>query len=443
MERFIGLDVHAASTTCAVIDAKGKHLRSAVVETNGQALIEFLKLQPGTLRLCMEEGAQSLWLAEILKPHVAQLVVLHLSESRGPKSDERDAFALAERMRMGKLENVVYKETGAFGTLRQLAKTHAMIVQDTVRIQNRIKALFRSRGVSVSGKSIYASDEHEAWVEKLPASAQGAARLLFAEYDAQCGVRAEAEKRLVAESHQHPITRKLETCPGLGPIRVAQLVSIVVTPDRFRTRAQFWSYCGLGIVMRSSSDWVKERCRRLAAQEGDADARAQRQPQPHARERVQGSGDDGRDAAPDERAGRGVQAQARQRHEAEPREGDPRAQDRVDGAVDVEAQGGVRRGEARGEAAVIACLAERPSTVGHESEHRSRSAHRTSRSRRRASIGLLDDERRTITRRCAPVPTDRLCPPESRRKPWHADALIEGWFPHSRENTMASMSDER
>lgn len=258
MERFIGLDVHAASTTCAVIDAKGKHLRSAVVETNGQALIEFLKLQPGTLRLCMEEGTQSLWLAEILKPHVAQLVVLHLSESRGPKSDERDAFALAERMRMGKLENAVYKETGAFGTLRQLAKTHAMIVQDTVRIQNRIKALFRSRGVSASGKSIYASDEHEAWVEKLPASAQGAARLLFAEYDAQCGVRAEAEKRLVAESHQHPITRKLETCPGLGPIRVAQLVSIVVTPDRFRTRAQFWSYCGLGIVMRSSSDWVKE-----------------------------------------------------------------------------------------------------------------------------------------------------------------------------------------
>jgi hypothetical protein len=37
---------------------------------------------------------------------------------------------------------------------------------------------------------------------------------------------------------------------------VARLVPIVVTPHRFRTRAQFWSYCGLRIVRRSSSDGV-------------------------------------------------------------------------------------------------------------------------------------------------------------------------------------------
>src|SRR5262249_2536138 len=47
-------------------------------------------------------------------------------------------------------------------------------------------------------------------------------------------------------------------CPGLGPIRVAQMMPIVVSPARFRTKRQFWSYCGLGIVMRSSSDWVKK-----------------------------------------------------------------------------------------------------------------------------------------------------------------------------------------
>jgi hypothetical protein len=38
---------------------------------------------------------------------------------------------------------------------------------------------------------------------------------------------------------------------------VAQLLPIVVTPHRFRTRSQFWAYCGPGIVMRSSSDWVQ------------------------------------------------------------------------------------------------------------------------------------------------------------------------------------------
>ena len=49
----------------------------------------------------------------------------------------------------------------------------------------------------------------------------------------------------------------LKTCPGLGPIRIAELLPVVVTPYRFRSRSGFWAYCGLGIVMRSSSDWVR------------------------------------------------------------------------------------------------------------------------------------------------------------------------------------------
>ena len=38
MERYLGLDVHAASCTLAVISEKGRKLRDFPVETNGQAL---------------------------------------------------------------------------------------------------------------------------------------------------------------------------------------------------------------------------------------------------------------------------------------------------------------------------------------------------------------------------------------------------------------------
>ena len=31
----------------------------------------------------------------------------------------------------------------------------------------------------------------------------------------------------------------------------------MVTPYRFKNKRSFWAYCGLGIVMRSSSDWVR------------------------------------------------------------------------------------------------------------------------------------------------------------------------------------------
>jgi transposase len=257
MEKYIGLDVHAASCTAAVMDARGKKLGSYVIETNGQALVEFFRTQTGNLHVCMEEGTQAGWLVEILSPHVADAVVAMVADSRGQKSDKHDAFGLAERLRTRAIEKSVYKIVGSFATLRQLVKVHRTIVQDTVRVQNRIRALFRARGVSVVGSRVYAKAEREDSLRQLPASSRAAAEILFEQYDALCQTRDRAHKDLVAESHKHAVTKQLETCPGVGEVRAAQIAAVVVTPDRFRTRQQFWSYCGLGIVMRSSSDWVQ------------------------------------------------------------------------------------------------------------------------------------------------------------------------------------------
>jgi len=91
----------------------------------------------------------------------------------------------------------------------------------------------------------------------LPASSRWATEKLHEEYDLLLELKQEAERELVAEARKNRISRVLAMAPGLGPIRVAQLLPIVVTPQRFRTRRQFWAYCGLGIVMRSSSDWVQ------------------------------------------------------------------------------------------------------------------------------------------------------------------------------------------
>jgi transposase len=258
MERYVGLDVHAKSCTAAVIDARGKQLSSTVLETNGRALVELLRGQQGRVHLCLEEGTQSGWLSEILAPHVFEMVVAHVSQSRGPKDDKRDAFALAEQLRIGAIKRGVYKAVGPYGTLRQLVKVHSMVVRDTVRIQNRIKALFRSRGVTVAGKAMYSEAKRQELEAKLPSSCRAAAQILYAQYDASNEVRKQACKQLLAESHRHPISRVLETAPGVGPIRAAQILAVVVTPERFRTRSQLWAYSGLGIVQRSSSDWIRD-----------------------------------------------------------------------------------------------------------------------------------------------------------------------------------------
>jgi transposase len=258
MDKYIGIDVHAKSSTVAVIDAKGKRVGHFVVETTGQALIECLRMISGRKHVCLEEGTQSAWLFEILLPHADEVVVVGVQESRGPKSDERDAFALAEKLRIGAVGTRVFKEVGPYRKLRELARVHTMVVRDVVRVKSRIKALYRSRGLDVSCRDVYSEKTRAEYLERLPAWVQPAAQTLYAQYDGLEPVRKQAAKELVAESHRHAIAEVLETCPGMGPIRVAQLLPIVVVPERFRTKRQFWSYSGLGIVMRSSSDWVRD-----------------------------------------------------------------------------------------------------------------------------------------------------------------------------------------
>jgi hypothetical protein len=47
VQRYIGIDVHSKSCTVAVVDSTGKHVGQHVVESNGAALVECLKMIPG------------------------------------------------------------------------------------------------------------------------------------------------------------------------------------------------------------------------------------------------------------------------------------------------------------------------------------------------------------------------------------------------------------
>ena len=257
MERYIGLDVHAASCTLAVISQAGKRLKDFPVETNGQALVEAVRMIPGEKHLVFEEGLQSAWLYETLCPHVAEIVVAGITESRGQKSDKRDAYGLAEKLRSGTLGKRIFKAPRQFTRLRELSRIHITLVEDVVRAQSRIKSLYRARGIATPGADVYSPRHRDEWQKQLGSVAQSRATRLYEHLDFLIEQKEQAESDLLREARKHPIVPLLETAPGFGPIRSARLVPIVVTPHRFRTKRQFWSYCGLGIVTRSSSDWVR------------------------------------------------------------------------------------------------------------------------------------------------------------------------------------------
>jgi hypothetical protein len=47
MERYLGLDVHAGSSTLVVLSESGRRLQRVVLETNGEALVEAVRAVPG------------------------------------------------------------------------------------------------------------------------------------------------------------------------------------------------------------------------------------------------------------------------------------------------------------------------------------------------------------------------------------------------------------
>lgn len=141
MERDIGLDAHASSFPLGVMTLSGKRIGSYVVETSAPFLIEAVRQIPQPRHICLEEGTLSEWLYEVLSPHAEKVVVAAVSESRGPQDDRRDAFGLAEGLRLGSIRGKVYKERGGFGALGYRARGYRWVRGDGVRMKNRLKSL--------------------------------------------------------------------------------------------------------------------------------------------------------------------------------------------------------------------------------------------------------------------------------------------------------------
>ena len=123
-EKYIGLDVHQATISVAVLDSKGKLIMESILETKATTILEFLAGLRGTLSVTFEEGTWAAWLYDVLKPHVDNLVVCNPRKNAllkdGNKSDRIDAHKLADRLRLDDLKPVYHGETGV-RTLRELA----------------------------------------------------------------------------------------------------------------------------------------------------------------------------------------------------------------------------------------------------------------------------------------------------------------------------------
>jgi transposase len=221
-----------------------------------KAIVGLVRGLGSRVHVVFEEGTQAQWLHDVLKPYAERVIVCNTrgrGES-GNKSDRIDADRLSELLRLGSLKSV-YHGASSLLTLKELVRSYTNLVEDATRVMQRIKALFRARGIRTPGTSVYRQSRRKEWIAQLEErGARMRAEGLLAELDVLQELRPKAKAAMIAEARRQAGWKVLRTIPFLGPVRVAEILAIMATPWRFRTKRQAWPYVGLAVVTRSSAD---------------------------------------------------------------------------------------------------------------------------------------------------------------------------------------------
>jgi transposase len=258
-DKYIGMDVHRAMISIVVLSESGQVQVSATIPTQTEPIVAFLEGQRGRLHVTFEEGTWAAWLYDLLVSRVARLVVCDPRHNallqRGSKSDPLDARKLAELLRLNALRPVYHGERSV-QTLKELARSYQSIMRDATRVMNRLKALYRARGIACAGRGVYALTQRASWLAQLQGEGvRSRAELLYQELDLLGLLHRQARLALLKESRKHAACQRLRQVPGLGPLRVALLLAFVQTPCRFRNVRLFWAYVGLGLVTHISAEF--------------------------------------------------------------------------------------------------------------------------------------------------------------------------------------------
>jgi len=227
------------------------------VPVKKEALLRAVARAPKPCTVVFEQGELATWLHLTLQGQCARVIAARPERNRAIaqspfKSDEYDAESLA-RLAMGGYIQEVYQPPEPFVRLRLLVRHEAQLRDRVVRIKNQIKALYRQHGLVPTGSGVYVSSR-EQWLRQLPGLARELASQHYRELDVALESRKDTHQYIGATVPKFPPAIRLCSIPEVGPVTAATFVAYIVTPARFGSRKKIWTYCGYGLVQRSSGD---------------------------------------------------------------------------------------------------------------------------------------------------------------------------------------------
>lgn len=246
---FVGLDAHKANCYFATLNHTGKVTQRKKVRTTEADILEFIRSLPGTKALVFEETALSQWLYLLLRSEV-DLISVCQATNKLAKTDFRDAIELADLLRVNRLKTVFHGADNIMA-LRDLVHGYDALVQQIVRTKNRLTALFDRSAINTKPLNIYTNMQA---VDKLPNENQRfVARPWFEQIQQMESHKANYLNKFEENKKNFRSIRLICSIPGFGVVLSNRVVGIMVTPHRFPTKYNLFSYSAL-IRHKQNSD---------------------------------------------------------------------------------------------------------------------------------------------------------------------------------------------
>ncbi|MBF0304083.1 MAG: IS110 family transposase [Alphaproteobacteria bacterium] len=251
MDDYAALDVSMETTCLCGMDAKGRIIGEGKVATDAAQIAKWLTEKGGKWTLVgLEAGPLSNWLHGELKALGFPVVLIETRNAKAAmaamrnKTDRKDARGLAHLLRTGLFRAVVPKSM-ASQEIRTLLSARATIRRQLLDVENSVRGLLKNYGVRL-GKGARVR------LERLVSEALSGRERLAAAITPLVTVHgvlrrelAKLEGKVRALAKTDPVTRRLMTAPGVGPIVALTYRSTIDDPGRFRHSRDVGAHIGL------------------------------------------------------------------------------------------------------------------------------------------------------------------------------------------------------
>lgn len=251
---YCGIDFHKVTSTLCAQYQDGREVQSLVTVKTAR-LVEYLSNKKNwVIGIEVTGGANDM--AERLKASGHEVILINSNQFRGiaiggKKTDQRDAVALTNALRLGFIPEV-HLRSKRCREIKSLLTCREHLVQARVDSINHIRGTLREYGITIpAGVEKFYSEALVKINELENIQIKRALLAIFERIRQLKNEELQIEGDLQVIGAEDTTAKKLRTIPGVGPITSLMMIAVVDDITRFKNAKLFAAY--LGLVPRVSA----------------------------------------------------------------------------------------------------------------------------------------------------------------------------------------------